>query len=76
VLLEVAVTPGSPRRVILSSDRLLPGHSTVRWPATDVTLTADRESGRVLGGSIVGEDRAAIRIDRTTSSGRTGTSLQ
>jgi NADPH-dependent 2,4-dienoyl-CoA reductase/sulfur reductase-like enzyme len=30
---------------------------------TDVTLVADRESGRVLGGSIVGEDRAAIRID-------------
>jgi NADPH-dependent 2,4-dienoyl-CoA reductase/sulfur reductase-like enzyme len=30
---------------------------------TTVTLTADRESGRVLGGAIVGEDRAAIRID-------------
>ena len=30
---------------------------------TTVTLTADRESGRVLGGSIVGRDRAAIRID-------------
>jgi len=30
---------------------------------TDVTLVADRESGRVLGGAIVGEDRAAIRID-------------
>jgi NADPH-dependent 2,4-dienoyl-CoA reductase/sulfur reductase-like enzyme len=30
---------------------------------TVVTLTADRESGRVLGGSIVGTDRAAIRID-------------
>ena len=30
---------------------------------TDVTLVADRESGRLLGGAIVGEDRAAIRID-------------
>jgi len=30
---------------------------------TTVTLTADRESKRVLGGSIVGADRAAIRID-------------
>ncbi|MBX0324694.1 FAD-dependent oxidoreductase [Halomicroarcula sp. F13] len=30
---------------------------------TTVTLTADRDSGRVLGGSIVGRDRAAIRID-------------
>jgi len=30
---------------------------------TTVTLMADRESGRVLGGSIVGRDRAAIRID-------------
>ncbi|MDT3437262.1 FAD-dependent oxidoreductase [Haloarcula sp. 1CSR25-25] len=30
---------------------------------TDVTLVADRESGRLLGGAIVGQDRAAIRID-------------
>jgi len=30
---------------------------------TTVSLTADRESGRVIGGSIVGTDRAAIRID-------------
>ena len=30
---------------------------------TDVTLVADRGSGRLLGGAIVGEDRAAIRID-------------
>ncbi|MFB6101136.1 MAG: FAD-dependent oxidoreductase [Haloplanus sp.] len=30
---------------------------------TGVTLVADRSSGRVLGGSIVGRDRAAIRID-------------
>ncbi|MFC4358368.1 FAD-dependent oxidoreductase [Halobium salinum] len=30
---------------------------------TTVTLTADRETGRLLGGTIVGADRAAIRID-------------
>ncbi len=30
---------------------------------TTVTLTADRESGRLLGGAIAGEDRAAVRID-------------
>ena len=30
---------------------------------TTVTLTADRESGALLGGTIAGEDRAAIRID-------------
>lgn len=30
---------------------------------TTVTLTADRETGRLLGGSTVGTDRAAIRID-------------
>ena len=30
---------------------------------TDVTLVADRETGRLLGGSIAGPDRAAIRID-------------
>ena len=30
---------------------------------TTVSLTADRETGRVIGGSIVGKDRAAIRID-------------
>ena len=30
---------------------------------TDVTLVADRGTGRFLGGSIVGTDRAAIRID-------------
>jgi pyruvate/2-oxoglutarate dehydrogenase complex dihydrolipoamide dehydrogenase (E3) component len=28
-----------------------------------VTLTADRDSGRLLGGAIVGTDRAAVRID-------------
>jgi pyruvate/2-oxoglutarate dehydrogenase complex dihydrolipoamide dehydrogenase (E3) component len=30
---------------------------------TTITLTADRETGRLLGGSIVGTDRAAIRIN-------------
>jgi NADPH-dependent 2,4-dienoyl-CoA reductase/sulfur reductase-like enzyme len=30
---------------------------------TRVTLCADRESGRLLGGAIAGTDRAAIRID-------------
>ncbi|MEZ3164392.1 FAD-dependent oxidoreductase [Halorubrum sp. RMP-47] len=30
---------------------------------TDVTLVADRDTGRLLGGSVVGTDRAAIRID-------------
>ena len=30
---------------------------------TTVRLVADRESGRLLGGSIVGEDRAAVRVN-------------
>jgi NADPH-dependent 2,4-dienoyl-CoA reductase/sulfur reductase-like enzyme len=30
---------------------------------TTVTLTADRETGRLLGGTIAGTDRAAVRID-------------
>ncbi|QZP39433.1 FAD-dependent oxidoreductase [Halobaculum magnesiiphilum] len=30
---------------------------------TTVTLVADRASGRLIGGSIVGKDRAAVRID-------------
>jgi NADPH-dependent 2,4-dienoyl-CoA reductase/sulfur reductase-like enzyme len=30
---------------------------------TTVTLVGDRETGRLLGGTIVGNDRAAIRID-------------
>jgi NADPH-dependent 2,4-dienoyl-CoA reductase/sulfur reductase-like enzyme len=30
---------------------------------TTVSLTADRESGRLLGGSVAGTDRAAVRID-------------
>jgi NADPH-dependent 2,4-dienoyl-CoA reductase/sulfur reductase-like enzyme len=30
---------------------------------TTVTLVADRDSGRLIGGSIVGRDRAAVRID-------------
>ncbi|WP_336325572.1 FAD-dependent oxidoreductase [Halovenus sp. HT40] len=34
---------------------------------TTVTLTADRGSGKLLGGTIAGEDRAAIRIDTLAS---------
>ncbi|TQQ80907.1 pyridine nucleotide-disulfide oxidoreductase [Halonotius terrestris] len=30
---------------------------------TDVTLVADRETGKLLGGAIVGSDRAAVRIN-------------
>ncbi|PSQ54935.1 pyridine nucleotide-disulfide oxidoreductase [Halobacteriales archaeon SW_8_68_21] len=30
---------------------------------TDVTLVADRDTGRLLGGSVAGTDRAAVRID-------------
>jgi NADPH-dependent 2,4-dienoyl-CoA reductase/sulfur reductase-like enzyme len=30
---------------------------------TTVTLTADRKSGQLLGGSLVGADRAAVRIN-------------
>jgi 3-phenylpropionate/trans-cinnamate dioxygenase ferredoxin reductase subunit len=38
---------------------------------TTVTLTADRGTGRLLGGSIVGPDRAAVRID-TVATALTG----
>ncbi len=34
---------------------------------TTVTLTADRDTGRLLGGAIAGEDRAAIRIDTVST---------
>ncbi|WP_277556141.1 FAD-dependent oxidoreductase [Halobaculum limi] len=39
---------------------------------TTVTLVADRDSGRLLGGSIVGEDRAAIRIDTVATALESG----
>ena len=38
---------------------------------TTVTLCADRETGRLLGGSVVGTDRAAVRID-TVATALTG----
>jgi len=34
---------------------------------TTVTLVADRQSGRLLGGTIVGEDRAAVRINQVAT---------
>ncbi|WP_313694941.1 FAD-dependent oxidoreductase [Halorarum halobium] len=34
---------------------------------TTVTLCADRGSGRLLGGSVVGTDRAAVRIDTVST---------
>lgn len=39
---------------------------------TDVTLVADRETGRLLGGSIVGTDRAAVRINTLSTALETG----
>ena len=42
---------------------------------TTVTLTADRDTGRLLGGSIVGTDRAAIRIDTIATALGGGMSL-
>ena len=38
---------------------------------TTVTLCADRDTGRLLGGSVVGTDRAAVRID-TVATALTG----
>ena len=48
------------------SETITAGSRSGNYPGaaeTRVTLTADRESGRLLGGTIVGTDRAAIRID-------------
>ncbi|MFT4946644.1 MAG: NADPH-dependent 2,4-dienoyl-CoA reductase/sulfur reductase-like enzyme [Natronomonas sp.] len=42
---------------------------------TTVTLTADRESGRLLGGTIAGEDRAAVRIDTLAAALHEGTTV-
>jgi pyruvate/2-oxoglutarate dehydrogenase complex dihydrolipoamide dehydrogenase (E3) component len=42
---------------------------------TTVTLTADRESGRLLGGTIAGADRAAIRIDTLAAALHEGTTV-
>ncbi len=42
---------------------------------TTVTLTADSESGRLLGGTIAGEDRAAIRIDTLATALHKGTTV-
>ncbi|MFB6177335.1 MAG: FAD-dependent oxidoreductase [Halobaculum sp.] len=39
---------------------------------TTVTLCADRESGQLLGGSIVGTDRAAVRIDTVATALESG----
>ena len=49
-----------------ASETITAGSRSGYYPGaaeTDVTLVADRGSGRVIGGSIVGSDRAAIRID-------------
>ncbi|KTG11520.1 pyridine nucleotide-disulfide oxidoreductase [Haloprofundus marisrubri] len=43
---------------------------------TAVTLVADRESGRLLGGSIVGRDRAAIRIDTVATALEAGLTVE
>jgi NADPH-dependent 2,4-dienoyl-CoA reductase/sulfur reductase-like enzyme len=43
---------------------------------TEVTLTADRETGRLLGGAIAGEDRAAIRIDTVATALESGLTVE
>jgi len=43
---------------------------------TTVRLVADRETGRLLGGSIVGEDRAAIRIDTVATALEAGMTVE
>jgi len=48
------------------SETITAGSRSGYYPGGDettVTLVADRRTGRVLGGAIVGRDRAAIRID-------------
>jgi NADPH-dependent 2,4-dienoyl-CoA reductase/sulfur reductase-like enzyme len=48
------------------SETITAGSRSGYYPGSDetaVTLVADRTSGRVLGGAIAGEDRAAVRID-------------
>ncbi len=42
---------------------------------TTVTLTADCESGRLLGGTIAGEDRAAVRINTLATALHEGTTV-
>ena len=39
---------------------------------TTVTLMADRDSGKLLGGAIAGEDRAAVRIDTVATALESG----
>jgi len=49
-----------------ASETITAGSRSGYYPGaadTTVTLTADRESGRLLGGAITGTDRAAVRID-------------
>ncbi|WP_336037241.1 FAD-dependent oxidoreductase [Halobacterium yunchengense] len=49
-----------------ASETITAGSRSGYYPGaapTTVTLTADRETGRLLGGTIVGTDRAAVRID-------------
>jgi NADPH-dependent 2,4-dienoyl-CoA reductase/sulfur reductase-like enzyme len=48
------------------SDTITAGSRSGYYPGgsdTTVTLCADESTGQLLGGSIVGQDRAAIRID-------------
>lgn len=43
---------------------------------TTVTLVADRESGRLLGGTVAGEDRAAIRINHIATALEAGLTIE
>ena len=42
---------------------------------TTVTVVADRASGRLLGGTIAGEDRAAVRVDTLAAAVHEGTTV-